>query len=120
MTDTTDDNSDEAIAARLAALRAKRPDWYDAAPFRFENGLGEDWGARIRSEGGKTYVDLTGCDVGYEVRSVLVPSAFMREVRQEQIEVAKLVSLFRWVLGHDEIHFVVAVAAVARQRAQSR
>ena len=51
----TDRDHPDVIAARLAAIRAKKPDWYDAAPFRFENVLGEDWGARIRSEDGKIF-----------------------------------------------------------------
>lgn len=104
----TDHNAPAAVAARLAAILAKKPDWYDAAPFRFENGVGEDWGARIRRENGKIFVDLTGCDVEYEVRSVPVST---------RGGISMLFQRFGWVLSEDEILFLLAVLSVAKERA---
>lgn len=103
----TDRDHPDVIAARLAAIRAKKPDWYDTAPFRFENVLGEDWGARIRTEDGKIFVDFTGCDVEYEVRSAQVTS-------HHNIALSPIGC---WVLGEDEIIFFYAILTLAKERA---
>jgi hypothetical protein len=91
----------EVIERRVQERESRRPDWYEGAPFRFENRLGEHWAARIREEGTEVFVDVTGIDVDYEVRSLRFGGRMPTKP---------------WILGPEEAFFFDALFMVAKQR----
>jgi len=96
----------QEIERRISEREAKKPDWYDSASFKFENGLGEDWAARIRHDGLNTFVDVTGVDVEYEVRTARLTKTILK----------LHTGSFGWILDDQEILFVSAVIMAAEER----